>query len=349
MIDIDGSYGEGGGAILRQALALSVYLGEALRVFNIRSGRTKPGLAAQHLKAVEVAGALSGARVRGAGLGSKEVTFDPGPAQAGSFQLDIGTAGSATLVLQTILLPCLTQPGEYTFEVTGGTDVPWSPPWDYLAQVTLPVLRPFGAAQLKLIRRGYYPKGAGQIAAKLNGSSQPKSPQEWLIQGDIRAIRGVSHAAGLLRERRVAERQAGAAEHLLARLGCPVEIEVAYSESAGLGSGVTLWTESLGSPPLGFSALGAKGKASEDVGREAARALMTEMESGAAVDRHLADQLIPFLAVVGGSLRTSAITAHVRSSIYVAERILGTRFDVHGLTVSAHPEGGSARKPTSPA
>ncbi|UCF18569.1 MAG: RNA 3'-terminal phosphate cyclase [Gemmatimonadota bacterium] len=335
MIEIDGSYGEGGGAILRQALGFSAYSGEALRILKIRAGRRRPGLAAQHLRAVEAAGGVCGARVRGASLGSTEVTFDPGSVRPGSLRLDVGTAGATTLVLQTVLLPCFSHPGDFVFELGGGTDVPYSPPADYLANVTLPALSGFGSAELRVERRGYYPKGGGRVLLRVSGGGGASGGLEYEAPGEVLAIRGISHAASALKERHVAERQADAADHLLERLGCPVTIEVVYSGAASMGSGTTLWTESRGGPPLGGSALGARDRPSEEVGREAARALMREMDSGAAVDRHLADQLVPFLAVYGGTLSTSAITSHVRSNIYVAERMLGSRFEIDGLRISA--------------
>jgi RNA 3'-terminal phosphate cyclase (GTP) len=335
MIEIDGSYGEGGGAILRQALGMAMYATKPVRIRSIRAGRRKAGLAAQHLKAVEAAGAVSGARVQGAHLGSTELIFDPGPVRPGTFSLDVGTAGSTTLVLQAVLLPCLFLPGDFVFELRGGTDVPWSPPADYLNNVTLRTLKPFGIGRLEVVRRGYYPKGGGILRANLVGGSGFGFSLDFPAPGAFKVIRGVSHATSQLQERKVAERQADAADHLLQRLGRPVEIAVEYSEAANLGSGITLWTESDDAPSIGGSALGAKEKAADDVGREAARALLDELNAGAAVDRHLTDQLVPFLALSGGSLVTSGITAHTRSTIYVAEQILGAEFDVEGLSVTA--------------
>jgi RNA 3'-terminal phosphate cyclase (GTP) len=335
MIDIDGSYGEGGGAILRQALGMATYAGKPIRIHSIRAGREKPGLAAQHLKAVEAAGAICGARVRGVAMGSTEISFDPGPVRPGAFKFDVGTAGSATLVLQTVLLPCLFLPGEFQFEITGGTDVPWSPPADYLKNVTLAVLKSFGLGQISVPRRGYYPKGGGRLLARIVGGSGLGFSLGLRDSGVIKSIRGVSHATEQLRERKVAERQADAAGHLLDRLGCPVHIDVEYSDSANLGSGITLWTESDIGPPIGGSALGVKGKPADEVGREAAKALLSELNAGAVVDRYLADQLIPFLAVSGGSLQTSGITGHTRSSLYIAEQVMGAKFEVEGLTITA--------------
>ncbi len=339
MIEIDGSYGEGGGSIVRQALALAAYAGTAVRVSHIRAGRDEPGLKAQHLKALEAVAAICGARVEGARVGSTELTFKPGSPRSGAFRFDVGTAGATTLVLQSLLLPCLCSKGDFTIEVVGGTDVPWSPPADYLGSITLPVLSHFGAGRLSVLRRGYYPKGGGRLLARLIGRGDPPPPVSLVEPAAVVAVRGISHAARILAVRQVGERQAEAAREELAPLGVPVEIPAEYGEAYSAGSGITLWTTGADGPPLGGSALGARGKRAEDVGREAAQTLKAEIASGAAVDRYLADQLIPFLAVSGGSLVTSDVTLHTRSNIYVAETILGAGFTVAGRRVTARPAG----------
>ena len=181
-------------------------------------------------------------------------------------------------------------------------------------------------------RRGYYPKGGGRLLARMSGGAGSDAPIDLTQPGEVKAIRGISHASSQLKDRNVAERQADAADHLLKRLG-ETEIRVEYSDSANPGSGITLWTESDDGPPLGGSALGARGRPAEEVGREAARALMGAMDAGAAVDLHLADQLIPFLAVWGGVVCAPEITPHMRSNIYVAEQILGANFEIDGTLV----------------
>ena len=339
MIEIDGAHGEGGGAILRQALGMAAYAGVPIRVVNIRAGRPRPGLAPQHVKAVEAIAAVCGGRVEGLELSSTRISFEPGEVRPGVFAFDIGTAGSTTLLLQTLLLPCLTHPGEYEFRLTGGTDVPWSPPADYMKNVTLQALGSLAACELNMHRRGYYPKGGGRILVRLLTGPEPTSSVfDFLEPSEVKAIKGISHAASPLQERHVAERQADAADHLLSRLGCPVEIAVEYSNAACLGSGVTLWTESERGARLGGTALGARDKPADVVGREAAKSLIGSMSASVAVDRHLADQLIPFMAARGGSLFTTEISSHLRSNIYVAERIIGARFEVMGTIVSARPQ-----------
>ncbi|MBI4513113.1 MAG: RNA 3'-terminal phosphate cyclase, partial [Gemmatimonadetes bacterium] len=301
-------------------------------------GRREPGLRPQHLKAVEAAILLSRGRAEGAVLGSREILFEPGRPQPGSWTLDVGTAGSVTLVLQAILLPALSSAGVFEFTLVGGTDTAWSPPVDYLVHVTLLSVRAFGDATLEVRRRGYYPKGGGRVVARLVGHPGPWPPLRYDAAPHVTAVRGLSHAAAMLRAREVAERQAHAAEKELAGAGLPVSVGVEYADTASPGSGIVLWTEGS-SPPLGASALGERGKSAEAVGAEAARALVAEIEAGAAVDRHLADQLVPFLAVAGGRVRASRITGHTRSNAYVARTILGVEFriDEEGGLIEALP------------
>lgn len=336
---IDGSYGEGGGAILRQAIGLSAFAGRPIRVVNIRARRPEPGLKPQHLKAVEAVRLLCCARVEGATPGSRTLVFEPGPVRAGEWRLDVGTAGSVSLVLQAALLPALAHAGVARFDLAGGTDTTWSPPVDYLARVTAPALAGFGRLELAVHGRGYYPKGGGRLVATLAGTGRVPPPFDLDRPARVEGVGGKSHAAASLRAGDVAERQARAAERELAALGIPVRIETEYAQTACPGSGIVLWTEGS-TPPLGASALGRRGKRAEAVGAEAARDLLREIRAGAAVDLHLADQLIPFLAVAGGRLRTSRISGHTRSNLYVAERILGTRFvvqDEEGRIEAAPP------------
>jgi RNA 3'-terminal phosphate cyclase (GTP) len=324
---IDGDYGEGGGAILRQALGLAALAGRPICVVNIRARRPKPGLKPQHLKAVEAVRLLCSGRVEGAEPGSRTLVFEPGPVRAGEWRLDVGTAGSVSLVLQAALLPALTHRAVVRYHLSGGTDTTWSPPVDYLRRVTAAALAGFGRLEIVLERRGYYPEGGGRVVATIEGTGRTPPPFDLDRAARVEGVRGTSHAAASLREREVAERQARAAERELARLGVPVRIETEYVDTACPGSGIVLWTEGS-KPPLGASALGRRGKPAEAVGAAAARDLLREIRAGAGIDRHLADQLIPFLAVAGGRLRSSRITGHIRSNGYVAERILGTRFHV---------------------
>jgi RNA 3'-terminal phosphate cyclase (GTP) len=328
---LDGSRGEGGGAVLRQALGLAVYAGRAIRIVRVRARRPRPGLQRQHLTAVKAASLLSGAHVEGAVVGSQEILFAPGPRRSGEWELDVGTAGAVTLVLQAVLLPALALPGRTRFTLTGGTDTTWAPPVDYLDRVALPALRSFGAGEISVARRGYYPRGGGHVVASFDGSDEPLEPLVYDRPPRVERLAGLGHAAVSLQPRRVAERQAEAAREELAPLRLPLAITTRYSDALSAGSGLVLWT--VGStPPLGGSALGAPRRRAEDVGAAAARELLRELESGAAVDRHLADQLVPFLAVAGGRLRAREITGHARSNVDVARAVIGAELRIDEAT-----------------
>jgi RNA 3'-terminal phosphate cyclase (GTP) len=333
---LDGSRGEGGGAILRQALGLSIWAQRPFRMVRIRAHRRKPGLLPQHLKAIEAARLLCDARVEGAVPGSREIVFVPGPQRPGEWSIDVGTAGAVTLVLQAVLLPALIATPLVRFTLVGGTDTTWSPPVDYLEEITLPTLAGFGRGELTVRRRGYYPRGGGQVVATFQGSGRAPSPLVHERQPQVERVHGISHASASLRRARVAERQAEAAHGELASLNAPVQIDAVYGDAASPGSGITLWTVAAGAP-LGASALGRRGLPADAVGAAAARDLIMELRAGAAVDHHLADQLVPFLAVAGGRLRTSRITAHTRSNIEVARAMLDTniRVDEASRTIEA--------------
>ena len=166
MLEIDGSHGEGGGQIVRMAVALSALRSTAVRVVNVRAKRAKPGLAAQHATAIRAVAGLCAARVQGAEVGSGEFTFEPGPLRSGRFSFDVGTAGAVTLVLQACL-PAAFRAGDTELEIRGGTDVPWSPPLDYFGHVFLGLLRKMGGrAEVEVARRGYYPRGGGLVRVR---------------------------------------------------------------------------------------------------------------------------------------------------------------------------------------
>ncbi|MFQ5800107.1 MAG: RNA 3'-terminal phosphate cyclase, partial [Candidatus Hydrothermarchaeales archaeon] len=171
-IEIDGSYGEGGGQIIRTAVGISGATGLPIRILNIRAGRPKPGLSYQHLNAIKAVQVLTEAQVEGLELGAKELSFIPSKIKSGSYKINIGTAGSISLVLQTFLIPAILCRDEVQIEITGGTDVPMSPPIDYIKNVFFPFLSKMGAhVDLDLRRRGHYPKGGGRVIVKVRPSS----------------------------------------------------------------------------------------------------------------------------------------------------------------------------------
>ena len=334
MIEVDGSFGEGGGQVLRTAVALAVVLSKDIHVFNIRAGRAEPGLRAQHMTGVKAAAELCSSQLEGLQVGSTEFTFKPGKLKAGTFRFDVGTAGSITLVLQTLIPILAFAPGSIQLEITGGTDVKWSPPADYLRLVTLPVLKKIGyQGELELVRRGHYPKGGGLVRFSTTGPStlQPLVAEK---AGSILKIYGISHAAAL--PRHVAERQAAAARKNLeeAKLPSPsMDIEVVDDRrQLGPGSGIVLSAETQNGNILGADALGERGRSAEEVGSTAGRILVEELESGAVLDRHMGDIIVPYLVLAEGrsEVSVSRVTQHIQTNVKVAEWLTGVRFNLEG-------------------
>src|SRR3989475_12656104 len=213
MIEVDGSYGEGGGQVLRTAVALAAVVSKETLVFKIRAGRPEPGISPQHMTGVKAAAELCSANLQGLEVGATEFVFKPGKLRAGAFQSDVGTAGSVSLVLQSLMPMLAFAPGPVQLEITGGTDVKWSPPIDYVRLVTLPILKKIGyQGHLEIVRRGHYPKGGGLVKFSTGGASKLRG----LIdekRGSASKIFGISHAVGL--PRHVAERQASSAKKRL--------------------------------------------------------------------------------------------------------------------------------------
>ena len=334
MIEIDGSYGEGGGSLLRVSTALSALTGNPIHIKSIRAGRPKPGLMPQHLNAISVLQKLSKAKVNGLKIGSEEISFIPQSLQKGNFQVDVGTAGSITLILQAFMIPSSFAPGPVKIKLNGGTDVRWAPPVDYLQNVTLPILRSIGhQINLKLLKRGYYPQGGGRLAAHMKPGNDFQPFHIHNLQVDF--IRGVSHCNKL--PRHVADRQALAAEKKLKIAGYDSQIVIETANDAiGPGSGIVLWSESKDktSNPLGRvggSSLGEPGKRAELVGQEAAIELLRHLYIGAPLDRYMADQIIPYMAIHGSStVKIAELTSHTLTNIYAAEKILSHHFQVRG-------------------
>lgn len=326
MIEIDGSMGEGGGQILRTSLALAALRREALRISNIRRKRPSPGLASQHLVSVQAIQQLTGGRVEGARKGSTELVFYPGRIQRGSYVIDIGTAGSISMVIQTILPACIYAPGDVELAVKGGTDVKWSPPVDYVKRVFIPFLCKMGVrARVNIERRGYYPRGGGLVRAAVSPVKRLEKVN-LTDRGRVIRIEGIAHSYNL--PRHIVERAAAAAER---KLGYPCTIRLESYRGFSTGMGIVLWAVCDNSI-LGASALGEIGKRAENVGEEAALKLLGELNSGAPIDSHLGDQIIPYLALARGesTVRVAEITPHLRTNIDVVEEILNVRFRVEG-------------------
>lgn len=343
IIALDGSYLEGGGQILRTALALSALTRKPFSIDGIRKGRPEPGLKNQHLYCIEAMKELCNAKVEDVHVGSESIRFFPGIIKPKMMNINIETAGSVTLVLQSLLIPCILSPGRTRIRMIGGTDVKWSMPIDYLMEVLLPQLKRYAGIEVLLGKRGYYPKGGGivEVSVKPKYSFEEReqaNPIELTEQGKIVHIKGISHASSDLQDAKVAERQAMSAESTLRKLGFPVSIENQYHNTLSTGSGITLWAifsrekdfDMIHHIRLGADSLGEKGKRAEEVGREAAERLIDEISFKAPVDEHLADNLIPYLALMGkgGRIRATKISNHTLTNIYVVEKFLDVKFDV---------------------
>jgi RNA 3'-terminal phosphate cyclase (GTP) len=343
MIELDGTFGEGGGQIMRTALALSMITQQPFHVSNIRAGRDKPGLKMQHLNCITALQKISESKAEGAELGSTEIKFFPAPLKGKSLSVDIETAGSITLFLQAVLLP-LAVSRQMKIEVIGGTDVAWSMPVDYFANVLVPQLRRWADIDVKVEKRGYYPAGNGKVVVRVKPKEEKKGI-EVVEQHNLIHIKGISHASKDLEGVRVAERQANSAKQQLAKYNCPVNIRAEYSDALSTGSGITLWAvfsrkkddiDVLNPIIIGADELGEKGKPAEEIGKGAAQKLIDAIESKAPVDSHLADNLIPWMGLFAPSaVKAQTITKHTLTNIYVVEKFLPVKFRVEGNVISS--------------
>jgi len=326
MLHLDGSHGEGGGQILRTALSLAATLEQPVRIVNIRAGRSKPGLRPQHLTAVLALARITQAEVAGAVLHSQELTFRPRRPQPGPYLFDVaektGSAGSVTLLAQALLPPLLAAGQPSSLILKGGTHVAWSPPAHYLLQVFLPALAQLGGkVTMTLNRWGWYPRGGGEVGMVIHPA--PKlSGVQWRTPPDYREFRAISAASKL--PEHVRRRQG---ERLQARLGRDLPVD--FIEAGGLDAGSMVMVYG---PRAGFNALGVKGKPAEKVADEAADAFLTFRDRRAVVDRHLADQIVLYLAWARGASTfvTPEVTLHLLTNLWVIEQFLGSRFEVKG-------------------
>lgn len=332
MIEVDGSQKSGSGTILRLAIALATILGQPLHIYNIRQKRPQPGLRPQHLEAVLTAAKLCDAEVKGAKLNSQELWFKPKEVKGGKFEAEIGTAGSIPMLLTTVLPICIFAKNTVKLHVLkGGTDVSNSPTINYMRNVFLPTLKRMGInAAITVNRYGYYPKGMGEVTLIVEPC---KSIQPILLEnfGNLKSINGVS-VCTFLAERKVAERQAKAANEYLREKGYAADIQIINDRSNPLqkGSSLVLWAETDLDAILGADAIGELKKRSEIVGREAAEKLYTEISVGATVDVHLADMLVPYVALAKGksAYLVRTVSDHLETNIWLAERLLGVKFNI---------------------
>lgn len=335
-IEIDGSHGEGGGQILRVSVALAAVTGKPIKIHRIRVKRSPPGIRPQHETAVRAVAQLSQAEVKGLNIGSTELEFHPHQIRGGKHLFDTGTAGSTSLVLQSLMPAMAFAEEETSAEIRGGTNNPLAPPIEYIQEVLAPTLAKMSfKATINLAKRGFYPKGGGIVHAKAKPTKK-LNPINLTEFGETRRIHGIAYSSKL--PNHIVERIAKSAEATLKDTDIEVSIEKEQlwpqdSRCAiSPGCGIVLFAETSTGAVLGSDSLGEIGKPSEKVGREAAETMLRQLEAKAPADRHLEDQLIIYMALASGrsELRVEEVTPHTVSCIYVANAIADADFETAG-------------------
>jgi len=314
MIIIDGSTGEGGGQVLRTSLGLSLVTGQPFRIEKIRAGRQKPGLMRQHLTAVQAAAQISDAKVNGDAIGSRELEFEPSAVKHGRYEFAVGTAGSATLVLQTVLPALIVAQRPSQLTLKGGTHNPWSPPFDFLAKALMPLLNRMGPTiSANLVRPGFYPAGGGEFTVEIEPSAEGHlQPLELMERGEIVGRRARAIVARL--PDHIAERELKVVEKKLGWTGDSLVVEQAH-DSVGPGNIIMLEIASRNVLEV-FTAFGEKDVRAEAVAHKAVDEARAYLAAGVPVGPHLADQLLIPLAMAGGRFRTVALTqlSHIEAN-----------------------------------
>lgn len=323
MLEIDGSFGEGGGEILRTSLTLSAITKKPFRMYNIRTRRNNPGLQMQHLTAVRVIKELCNAEVKGDFPGSKELVFIPKEIQENrEISANVTTAGSVTLIAVAAIPVIINK--KIKIRLIGGTDVPKSPSIDYLRLVYNEILKKIGLnGEISLIKRGHYPKGGGIIEVK----EFVGKGNEFVIEhiGQIGEIKGIAHVSSL--PSHIAERESTSAKQLLEKtLKTKINIDLDIRQGESEGTGITL--VAYGESVMGSDSLGEKGKRAEKVGEEAASKLLEDIKTGAGVDRYMSDMLMIYAALYGGKFTGAEYTTHARTNVEIIKKFLDVKIEV---------------------
>lgn len=329
MIKIDGSYGEGGGQIFRTAIGLSVLTEKPVEIFNIRKNRPNSGIKPQHYSSINIVKKMCDAEVEGLDISSKKIVFKPGKIKAGKFEFDIGTAGSITLAFQSVILSCLNSDKKNTIKLIGGTDVKWSPSWDFFTNVFLKLIRKMGVCvEPKLIKRGYYPKGGGEAEITIHKVSKI-DPFVVNKKQDFSKINGIINISKL-------------PDHIFKRIKRTIlkettkkdimtSIDVDKYDSFSPGVGVTLFSETKNTV-TGSSVIGEKGVTSEEVAKKASNRILNDIESNATVDVYAFDQIIPYIALAcengESEIIARKISNHAETNMWLVKKFLDVEFDI---------------------
>lgn len=338
---------------MRNALAFSTITAMPFKIENIRKGRTQAGLKNQHLYCIKGLKILCNAEVKGDISGSLELFYNPSLITGKRLEINIGTAGSITLLLQSLILPCLFSSHNIKVTITGGTDVRWSMPYDYFSNIYLPYLNVFTSVRSVLKKRGYYPKGGGEVELEIEplfrDNSYPSLDElkerlgqfqeiDLTHRGELREIKGFVHSSSDLQKNKVGERIRETALNILKTNGYKSNITIEYNDTFSSGCGIVLQAtfKSPGKWPvvIGADVIGERGLTSERAGKKAAELLIKRIEGKAPVDEHLADNLLPLLALFGGRMNVERISKHTISGIYVIEKFLGNIFNINENIIS---------------
>ncbi len=334
VLELDGSHGEGGGQVVRTALFLALLTQKPVRITKIRAGREQGGLKPQHVAILRLLEEMTGSTATGATAGSTTIEFQPGAHRAGSWNHDIGTAGCIPLVLQTILPLAVATPGTTRLTITGGTHVPFGPTVDWLQAAYIPWLRRLAQIEVRTERVGFAPQGGGRVTVEVRQDGKATDTLTGLrmhvhanayarrhVQGKVARV-GIRSIASRSLQRDIARRQALAAYAQLNVLGAP-QLDIEEVESDGPGSAVTCHLEDSEGNRLASDRLGNRQTTAETVAKIAAQNLLEDWRSGATVDRHLADHLVPWVALGAGAVRIPQSTLHLTTNAWVCEQFLG--------------------------
>jgi len=342
MITIDGSQKSGSGTIVRDSVPFSVLTGEELFLTNIRANRPKPGLRAQHLRGIEASAHICQGELGKAKIGSKEIRFKPGKGiRGGPFNWDIGTAGSTAMLALSVIPLALFADKPSLYEIRGGLFQDFAPSIYHVKYVLLRILETMGIhVDIKIIRPGYVPMGKGRIEVRVFPVRETIKPLIRVDQGKTVGIKGIA-LSSLLQERKVSERMAMECQKLLNTRGYVPKIEIFYDNknhpvypeaSIQAGASLAIWAETDTGCLFGSDMAGAPGRPAEYIGKKVAHHLLEVLETGATVDEHIADQLIPFCGLADGwsSYIIPKMTDHIETRLWLVEKMLGAKTEMKG-------------------